>query len=541
MRLTELAVYATLLKHQQTIASEQMQTWFLDDNQRFHRYSLQVDGLLLDYSRNRINDTTLDLLIQLAEQSGLANRISDLFSGKPINVSEKRAVLHTALRGGQFASPDTIEAIENSLEKVRSIVEQVRSGQWHGVTGKPIKHIVNIGIGGSHLGPMMALEALRDIAATDLTCHFISSIDLAHLQTVLANIDPAATLFIVSSKSFNTIETLTNAKTILSWLIPVFGDAILQKQFVAVTAAPAKAKAFGIPEQHIIGFWDWVGGRYSVWSPVGLPLAIMIGNAHFADLLAGAYAMDEHFRTAPFRANMPVLLAVLGIWYINFFHCHAHAIIPYAHRLRHLIDYLQQADMESNGKSVDIGGHPLDYHTGPVIFGAEGINGQHAYHQALHQGQHFIPADFILVANSNIHENPSHHDILLASCLSQATALLQGKTVEAAQTNLLKTGLSESEADSLAPHQAMPGNKPSNIIVMDTLSPRNLGALIALYEHKIFVQGVIWHINSFDQWGVELGKELLPTILDHIQQHESELHIDPSIAALIKYLKRTKN
>lgn len=538
MRLTELTAYPALLQHQKEIAPQRMRDWFATDSQRFQRYSLRVSGILLDYSRNRINDTTLALLFELAKQRSLADQIAALFRGDPINVSENRAVLHTALRGNTTVTQNIVDGVESSLAKMRQIVTAIRSGAWVGSSGKPIRHIVNIGIGGSHLGPQMALHALQDFATKTIECHFVSSIDSAHLQDVLSKIDSASTLFILSSKSFSTLETLTNANTIIDWLAPATRETILQQQFIAVTAAPDKAQAFGIPAKHIIPFWDWVGGRYSVWSGVGLPLAIMIGNDHFAEFLAGARVMDEHFRTAPLSHNMPVLLALLGIWYINFFDSPAHAIIPYANRLRHLVSYLQQADMESNGKSVDRNGHCVHYRTGPVIFGEEGINGQHAYHQALHQGQLLIPADFILVANPTTAEYRRHHAITLASCISQATALMQGKTVDEALKELIESGISPDKAAQLAPHQVIAGNKPSNIIALSQLSPENLGALLALYEHKIFVQGIIWDINSFDQWGVELGKALLPTILARLENTDNSEHtVDSATTALTDYLK----
>jgi glucose-6-phosphate isomerase len=538
MRLTELAAYPTLVQHQKEIAPQRMRDWFVTESDRFERYSLQVNGILLDYSRNRINDTTLQLLLELAEQSDLKNRMIAMFKGDPINTSEQRAVLHTALRGNAVVTTSIRDMVASSKIKMQEIVEKVRSGKWVGVSGKPITHIVNIGIGGSHLGPKMALNALQDIAIKDIQCHFISSIDSAHVQDVLSLIDPTSTLFILSSKSFSTLETLTNANSILDWVTPTHREGILQEQFIAVTAQPSKAEALGIPTEHIIPFGEWVGGRYSVWSSVGLPLAIMLGYDRFTEFLAGAHAMDEHFRTAPFSQNMPVLLALLGIWYINFFDSPAHAIIPYADRLRYLIPYLQQADMESNGKSVDLNGHPISYRTGPIIFGEEGINGQHAYHQALHQGQLLIPADFILVASPTVSHHHSQHAITLASCLSQATALMQGKTANEALNDLLLAGLSQTDATNLAPHQVIAGNKPSNIIVLPRLSPDYLGALLALYEHKIFVQGVIWHINSFDQWGVELGKALLPTIHKQLQaSNHSEQTIDSATAALANYLK----
>lgn len=519
--LTEQTEWRALSLHQQDIAARHMRDWFNEDNERFARFSLQTGGLFLDYSRNRINQKTISLLCDLAHAIDLKEKINNLFTGSPINVSEKRAALHTALRDKK-ASPIVVDGkdvkplITDALNKMRLIVEQIHAGTWRGTTGKPITHILNIGIGGSYLGPLMCTQALKDHAVSNLQFHFLSTGDSAHLQDVLKQIDPEATLCIISSKSFTTLETFTNANTIVRWMEEKVGPSALAHHFIAITAATDKALTFGIPAAHILPLWDWVGGRYSIWSAIGLPLMLMIGYSNFMDFLAGAHEMDEHFRQAEFSQNMPVLLALLGIWYINFFDASAHAIAPYAYRLRDLIPYLQQADMESNGKSINLSGQPIHYHTGPIIFGEEGCNGQHAYHQLLHQGQHLIPVDFILVGQANA----SAQNILLASGLSQAQALMHGKQ------------------DSEAPHRTIPGNRPSNTLYMEQLSPNTLGALIALYEHKIFVQGAIWNINSFDQWGVELGKQLLPDILQCIQ--ENHHHPDPATAGMIKRFRGKK-
>jgi glucose-6-phosphate isomerase len=427
--------------------------------------------------------------------------------------------------------------ITETQQKLTEFVKKIHSHQWRGVTGKPIEHIVNIGIGGSYTGPMMCTEALREYAVSSLKFHFISSVDKVQLNDVILRINPETTLFIISSKSFSTIETLTNAETIVAWMKNKLGTDVLRHHFIAVTAAADKALRFGIQPDCIFPLWDWVGGRYSVWSAIGLPLMLMLGHERFDEFLEGAYAMDQHFRHAPFSENMPVLLALLGIWYNNFFSANVQAIVPYAHRLRYFIPYLQQAEMESNGKRVSQHGEDLTYATGPVIFGEEGVIGQHAYHQLLHQGQHLIPVDFILTSVDASLSNP-HDDILLASALSQANALMRGKTYEEAQTELMANGHSAAKAAELARHQIIPGNKPSNLICMHHLTPRSLGALLALYEHKIFVQGAIWDINSFDQWGVELGKQLLPAILRHINGTARDEHIDTATADLIQYLER---
>lgn len=512
---TELKEWQALSRHQSDIANQHMREWFATDPQRTQKYILQSNDIRLDCSRNRINETTIKLLNDLAYAIDLPNKIQALFSGQNVNFSEKRPALHTALRDP--IPPENIaELISQSRNKLCHFVTQIHSKQWLGVTGKPISHIVNIGIGGSHLGPMMATHALKEFAINNLVFHYISSIDDSLINDVLQNIDPETTLFIVSSKSFTTLETLTNAHTVCDWMRAKQGNEVLQKHFIAITADPQKAIEFGIPEQHIFTIWDWVGGRYSIWSAIGLPLMLMIGNQHFTEFLEGAHEMDCHFRDTPFIQNIPVILALLSIWYINFFGANVQAIVPYAHRLRYLIPYLQQAEMESNGKQMGLSGKQLEYATGSVLFGDEGSVGQHAYHQLFHQGQHLIPVDFILTENAHSDLRHHHQEILLASCLSQAQALMQGKTYEEAYTALLKR-YPASQAAELAPHQIIAGNKPSNIIFMKNMSPKNLGALLAMYEHKIFVQSAIWDINPFDQWGVELGKQLLPTILQQIR------------------------
>lgn len=540
IKLTELTEWQALADHHQQIADQHMRDWFAADVQRFSRFTLQTNSIFLDYSRNRITDETLTLLCKLAEALQLRDKIEALFCGKPINTTENRPALHTALRDKNHTpiivnGENIADLIAKTQEKMRDFVTQIHTQTWRGVTGKPITHVVNIGIGGSYLGPMMGVSALKDYAVHDLKFHFISTVDKAYINEVLEKIDAETTLFIISSKSFSTLETMTNAKTILSWMQDKLGNDVLKKHFIAITAATEKAVTFGIPLQHIFPIWDWVGGRYSVWSAIGLPLMLMIGPTHFADFLAGAHEMDEHFRNAKFSENMPVLLALLGIWYINFFATNAHTIIPYAYRLRAFIAYLQQAEMESNGKRVNLSGASIDYTTCSVIFGEEGCNGQHAYHQLLHQGQHLIPVDFILVGK--VTETPdAHQNILIASALSQAQALMRGKTLEEVTHDLSKTNLTHRQG--LAQHYIIPGNRPSTILFIERISPKNLGALIALYEHKIFVQGVIWDINSFDQWGVELGKQLLPDILRHVEEIQLQSHADSATAGLINHFRK---
>lgn len=546
-QLTSLPVWQALKAHHQQLAPLHMRQWFCEEKDRYDQYSLACGELLLDYSRNRINQTTLQLLTQLANEAKLQDKIRSLFNGEPINYTEKRSVLHSALRDQQ-SSPILVQGdniapkITAALAQMREFSEKIHDQTWRGVTGKPIKHIVNIGIGGSHLGPKMACHALKDSAIpTNIQFHFVSSIDKSLINDVLQQIDPEATLFIISSKTFGTLETLTNAQTILSWMQAKWGKAVIQHHFVAVTANITAAQTLGLPEENIFPIWEWVNGRYSIWSAIGLPLMLMIGSAGFDEFLAGAFEMDQHFQQADFAHNMPVLLGLLGIWYQNFFQSQVQAIIPYSYRLRDLIPYLQQAEMESNGKSMDINGKPIDYATGPIIFGEEGSNGQHSYHQLLHQGQYLVPADIILVgkpsaADSN--DDGLHQDILVSSGLSQAQALMQGKTFAEARAELLATGHSTTEADYLAMHKLVPGNRPSNVLFIERLTPKNLGTLLALYEHKIFVQGAIWNINSFDQWGVELGKQLLPDILQRLQGDLVTSHTDSATMGLINHFHK---
>lgn len=544
-QLTELAEWQALKTHYEAIKSAQMQNWFTEDRSRFERFSLQVGGLFLDYSKNRINNETLPLLTKLAQSANLAEKIESLFSGKPLNTTENQPALHTALRNRSnqpvyVNGKDVMPEIQQALEKMRVISDKIRNQQWLGFTGKPIRSIVNIGIGGSYLGAYMATHALNHFSTPSLRCHFISNIDTNHIHEVLNQIDAETTLFIVSSKSFTTLETITNAKTIRHWMQNQLKTTDLSRHFIAVTAAEKKALEFGISAENVLPIWNWVGGRYSVWSTVGLPLAIMIGMDHFIEFLEGAHEMDNHFRHSEFSANMPVILALLGIWYINFFGATSQAIIPYTHHLNHFQDHLQQADMESNGKHITNEGALIDYKTGPIIWGEQGCNGQHAFHQLLHQGPHLIPVDFILTGNTN-QELSTHQDILIASGLSQSQALMQGKSYQQALIELLADGYSQEDAEQLAHHKIIPGNRPSNTLFVTEINPFNLGALLAVYEHKIFVQGVIWNINSFDQWGVELGKQLLPRILDSLTTSDSNQHHDASTRGLIEYYKKIKD
>ncbi|HVE43554.1 MAG TPA: glucose-6-phosphate isomerase [Gammaproteobacteria bacterium] len=523
--ITESKPWLALASQQRDMSQQHLRTLFAEDPSRALRFRLSAAQLHLDYSRNHIHIETLTQLAALADAAHLSEKREALFTGEAVNSTEQRPALHTALRDKKktaiFVEGKNIaDQIKASLLKMEDFAEKVRQGVWQGVTGKAIQHVVNIGIGGSHTGPLLCTEALKPFATSSIRCDFISSVDNVHIEEVLCRIDPETTLFVISSKSFGTLETLSNAKTVLAWMQARLGSEVLKKHFVAVTAEQEKARAFGFSDEQIFPLWSWVGGRYSVWSAIGLPIMLQVGVSHFRDFLAGADEMDQHFRTAPFLQNMPVVMALLGIWYINFFGSQAHAVVPYAHRLQHFLPYLQQADMESNGKRTRHHGDTAVYRTGPVLFGAEGSIGQHAYHQLLHQGNHLIPVDFILVGQTTDQKSDAHQNLLLASGLSQAQALLLGKTYEEAYTELASYGYTPTERAWHAKHRVIPGNKPSNILYMDCIDPKRLGALIALYEHKIFVQGVIWEINSFDQWGIELGKQLLPAILARIHAHD---------------------
>lgn len=539
--VTKRTEWHDLIQHQDHLAKAHMREWFEADSNRFSKFSLQANGIFLDYSRNRIDDTTLSLLCNLAKAVGLPARIKHLFSGQPVNTTEKRPALHMALRDPNYTpilvnNDNIAEMIRSMQAKMREFTQNIHEGKWKGATGKTITDVVNIGIGGSYLGPMMCTHALKDFAVSALQFHYISTVDNAHLYDVLETINPETTLFIISSKSFTTIETLTNARTIISHLQSKFTHTnFMQQHVIAITAAKQKALDFGVTEENIFPLWDWVGGRYSIWSAIGLPLMLMIGAEQFAEFLQGGYEMDVHFQQAEFKQNIPVILGLLDIWYMNFFNAKVQAIIPYSHRLRYFIPFIQQAEMESNGKSMTIDGESVNYTTSPVIFGEEGCNGQHTYHQLLHQGPHLIPVDFILVGRANRHDH--HQDILMASALSQAQALMRGKSHAEIYQELLQANYSASDADLLAKHKMTEGNRPSNLLFLESLTPHHLGALIALYEHKVFVQGAIWDINSFDQWGVELGKQLLPDILQKIQGSESHKTLDSATTGMInKYL-----
>jgi len=542
--LTSLPGWKALSDHLPTVRAAQMRDLFAADPQRFDRFSLTLDDFLLDFSKNRITEETFRLLVDLARQARVDEWRDRMFAGDHINVTENRAVLHVALRNrtnrpilvdGRDVMPD----VARVLARMKRFSDAVRSGEWTGAGGARITDVVNIGIGGSDLGPVMVSEALRPFWQEGLHVHFVSNVDASHIHQVIKHCDPATTLFIVASKTFTTQETLANAHTARAWIVGALGEAAVAKHFCALSTNAKAVGEFGIDTEQMFGFWDWVGGRYSLWSAIGLSIAIAIGFERFEELLGGAFDMDEHFRTAPLDANMPVILALLGVWYVDFFGADSHAILPYDQYLHRFPAYLQQADMESNGKSVTRDGRPVDYQTGPIIFGEPGTNGQHAFYQLIHQGTRIVPADFIAAARS---QNPvgDHHTLLLSNFFAQTEALMHGKTVEEVTAELTRAGLSGAALEAAIPHRVFSGNRPTNSILYPELTPRTLGRLIALYEHKIFVQGVIWQINSFDQWGVELGKQLAKVILPELPGAEAVTSHDASTNGLINYYKSVR-
>lgn len=542
-KLTQSAAWKALSTHYATIEPLHMRQLFADDAARFEKFSVKFDSLLLDYSKNRITDETMRLLVELAEQAGLPAYIEHKFSGTRINTTEQRAVLHTALRNRSnrpvyFNGSDVMPDVQRVLGLMRDFSERVRNGSLTGHTGKAFTDIVNIGIGGSDLGPLMVCEALRPYATAGLRAHFVSNVDATQITETLKKLDAETTLFIVSSKTFVTQETLTNARSARDWLTAKLGDpAAVEKHFAAVSTNLKATAAFGINPDRVFEFWDWVGGRYSLWSAIGLPIALFIGMDKFEELLAGAHAMDEHFRTTPLAQNMPVLMGMLGIWYGDFFGAGSNAVLPYDQYLHRFPAFLQQLDMESNGKGVDRDGNPVDYDTGMVVWGEAGTNGQHAFYQLIHQGTRMIPADFLAPLHS---QNPvgEHHAILLANCFAQTEALMIGKTSDQARAELLAQGMNGDELEALLPHKIFPGNKPTNTLLFDRLDPYTLGMLIALYEQKVFVQGIVWNINSFDQWGVELGKQLASRILPELIDPSVKIPHDKSTSSLIDYYHR---
>ena len=543
--LTQTDIWQALMDHQRSIEAIHMRDLFTDDPRRAEKFSLHLDNLLLDYSKNRITDETLDLLLKLARETRVEWLRDQMFAGEAINVTEQRASLHVALRNRANSAvlvdgADIMPAVNAALAQMRQFSDAVRSGEWRGYSGERIRDVVNIGIGGSDLGPLMVCEALKPYANPELNLHFVSNVDGTQISETLKHLRPQTTLFIVASKTFTTQETLTNAHSARDWFMRQVGDGkAIASHFVAVSTNAEQVAAFGIDSANMFEIWDWVGGRYSLWSAIGLPIVLAIGMDRFEELLAGAYAMDQHFQQAPLEKNMPVLLALLGIWYHNFFDAESYAIEPYDQYLHRFPAYLQQLDMESNGKSVSRNGDFIrDYTTGPVLWGEPGTNGQHAFFQLLHQGTRLVPADFLAPMETH---NPlgNHHTLLLANCFAQTEALMRGKTESEARAELIAQRLSDEALERLLPHKVFAGNRPSNTLLFRRLNPHTLGMLIALYEHKVFVQGAIWDINSFDQWGVELGKQLAKTIADELHQDADIKVHDASTNALINYTKRT--
>ena len=545
MNLTNSEIWKNLSNHKSEVIDKlNLREAFKTDTSRFEKFSLEFDNILFDFSKNLVTEETIKLLIKLAESAELKTKIEDFFTGAKINTTEGRAVLHTALRQKAkdpiyVDSQDIIPMVHKELEKVVNFSNKVHSGEIKGATNKKITSVVNIGIGGSDLGPSMVSEALEYYKIKDINSYFVSNVDPTDILTVLNKIDPETTLFIIASKTFTTQETMVNANVAKKWilkkLLGVCSDEyeIISKHFVALSTNVEACTKFGIKEENIFRFWDWVGGRYSLWSSIGLSIALSVGGDNFRELLAGAEAIDNHFRTAPFDKNIPVLMALLGVWYVNFFGASTYCIVPYDQYLKKLPAFLQQLDMESNGKSIQIDGQVVDYKTGPVIWGAIGTDSQHSFFQLIHQGTQIIPADFIAFANSL--NNNEQHKILLSNYFAQTEGLMTGKDKNQVEAELLNTSLSDVEIKKLTPHKIFVGNKPTNSILIKKLTPRSLGELIAMYEHKVFVQGVIWNINSFDQWGVELGKVLAKNILTELQNPEKKLEHDSSTNGLITY------
>ena len=535
--LTERAAWKALRAHFPAISAVGMRTLFRDDPSRGERMAVEAAGLYLDYSKNRVTDETMRLLLRLAEESGLRERIDAMFRGDKINVTEKRAVLHVALRApkddtilvdGKNVVPD-VHAV---LDKMTRFAEQVRSGEWLGYTGKPIRNVVNIGIGGSDLGPVMAYEALRHYSRREMTFRFVSNVDGTDFEEATRDLNPEETLFIVSSKTFTTLETMTNAHTARTWIVGKLGHHLaVAKHFVAVSTNAEEVEKFGIDTANMFEFWDWVGGRYSMESAIGLSTMIAIGPENFRAMLAGSRAMDEHFRTAPFERNLPVLMGLLAIWYNDFFGAETVAVLPYEQYLKRFPAYLQQLTMESNGKHVNLAGVKVDYQTGPIFWGEPGTNGQHSFYQLIHQGTKLIPCDFIGFYQA-LNPLGNHHDLLMANVFAQSEALAFGKTVEEVRA--------EGTPEWLAPHRVFEGNRPSNTILAERLTPEVLGKLVALYEHSVFTQGAIWNIDSFDQWGVELGKVLAKRIVPELEQGDSELRHDSSTNVLIRRYRKNR-
>ncbi|UCD88538.1 MAG: glucose-6-phosphate isomerase [Desulfobacterales bacterium] len=542
---TTTDAWQKLSSHYNEIKDRHMRDMFAEDPDRFSRFSLQFEDMLVDFSKNIINEKTLNLLSKLAEETGVEEAIESMFSGVKINETENRAVLHIALRNRSNSAilvdeEDVMPDVNAVLKQIEVFSKNIISGQWTGYTGQSITDIINIGIGGSDLGPVMVTEALKPYAKQNINVHFVSNIDATHISETLKKLNPETALFTIASKTFTTQETMTNAHTARNWFLDHAKDEKhIARHFVAMSTNETQVAAFGIHPANMFRFWDWVGGRYSLWSAIGLPIACTIGYEHFIDLLEGAHAMDWHFKEAPFNVNIPVILALIGVWYNNFWQCETEAILPYDQYMHRFPAYFQQGNMESNGKTTDRNGNAITHQTGPVIWGEPGTNGQHAFYQLIHQGTKLIPCDFIAPARSH---NPvgDHHRILLSNFLAQTEALMKGKTEDEVREELQMQHLGEERIEALLPYKTFQGNKPTNSIVFKQLTPRALGRLIAMYEHKIFVQGVIWNIYSFDQWGVELGKQLAKQILPELETDDNIVSHDASTNGLMNALKEMR-
>ncbi len=542
IELNESPAWLKLQEHYEDIKELHMRDMFAEDPLRFERFSARLDDILLDYSKNRITTETMELLFKLARQANVEEWRDNMFSGEAINLTESRSVLHTALRNRsnkpvRVKGRNVMPKVKAVLAHMRDFSEQVRSGEWRGYNGGRIKSIINIGIGGSDLGPHVICESMQPFAQRGLKSFFVSNADATHLVETLKQVEPESTLFVIASKTFTTQETMLNAFSARKWFLDLVGnEKAIEKHFVAVTTNIDLATDFGINENNIFAFWDWVGGRYSLWSSIGLTIALYLGMDHFESLLDGAYEMDQHFQKAPLEENIPVIMALLGIWYNNFFDAQSHAIMPYSQYLERLPAYLQQLDMESNGKTIDKNGHRVNYLTGPIIWGQSGTNGQHAFFQLLHQGTKPVPADFLIPALS---QNPLglHHRVLFSNCLAQTKALMLGKKYVEAVEEMKHQGYDHEAIEEVIQHKVFDGNKPTNTIIFERLTPKTLGAILAMYEHKVFVQGIIWNINSFDQWGVEYGKVLAEQIQSDLSSPGDVDDHDSSTNGLINYRK----
>jgi len=546
-QINQSPIWQSLNQHKKDIESISLREMFKSDPNRFNHFHIQFNDLLLDYSKHRISKETISLLVKLAKEADVEGWRNRMFEGEKINSTEHRAVLHTALRN-QNISPiisdgeDVMPKIKNVLKKMRRFSEEVRSGQWKGFTGKTITSVINIGIGGSDLGPAMVCQALRAYGSKIITPYFVSNVDGADLSQALEKCNPETTLFIIASKTFTTQETMTNAFSARDWFLKAAKDnQHIKKHFVALSTNQHVVSEFGIDTENMFEFWDWVGGRYSLWSAIGLSIALYIGMDGFEDLLKGGFEMDEHFKTAPIEQNIPMMMGLLGVWYINFFDFPTHAILAYDQGLSKLAPYLQQADMESNGKFINRDGEHIDFHTGPVIWGEVGTNGQHAFYQLLHQGTEIVPADFIMPIESQYalgKDGNEHHKILLSNFIAQTQSLMLGKTYNEARAEIEKQGYEGEDIESFIPQKTFEGNRPTSSILFKKLTPKTLGQIIAMYEHKIFTQGIIWNINSFDQWGVEYGKQIAKQVLPKLSEKTPTDNFDSSTNGLINYIKK---